>query len=69
MKQELIITIKKDGTVHTITKNIKGNSCLNYIDLIQTLIKADIYDSSFTNEYYEEVTENELIKQNLTLNK
>ncbi len=68
MKKELIITIKKDGTVNTITKNIKGSSCLNYMDLIQNLIKADIYDSSFTDEYYEEVSENELIKQNLTLN-
>ncbi|WP_113673828.1 DUF2997 domain-containing protein [Vallitalea guaymasensis] len=52
-KKQLKIRILPDGTIMTETKGIKSKKCLDYIDLIEEITNAKVYDSEFTNEYYE----------------
>lgn len=52
-KKQLKIRILPDGTIESTTQGIKSKKCLDYIDMIEELTGAKIYDSEFTKEYHE----------------
>ncbi len=56
MKQ-IKIRIFPDGRIESETVNIKGKKCLEYIKPIQEMTGAQAIDSEFTDEYYENETE------------
>jgi hypothetical protein len=59
MKKQIEIRIYRNGRIETVTHNIKGKACLDYIEPLETLLEAKVVDSKFTNEYYEqEIYEN-----------
>lgn len=53
MGKQIKIRIYPDGKIESQTVNIKGKSCLKYIQPLESLLEAKIVDSEFTNEYYE----------------
>lgn len=58
MKQ-IVIRIYPNGRIETETHNIKGKTCLDYIEPLETLLDAKVIDSEFTSDYYEhEVNDN-----------
>lgn len=59
MSKQLIIKIRKDGTIEAQTKGIKGKKCEDYIKLIEELTDSKVVDKQYTSEYYE--TEEELV--------
>ena len=65
MSKKLIIKIKKDGTIESETKGIKGKKCEDYIKLIEELTDSKVIETEYTSEYYEneeEVYNNETDK-------
>lgn len=60
MKKQIEIRIRPDGTIDTVTRNVKGKACLKYIAVLEQLLEARTVDSEFTSEYYEQ----EIIEQN-----
>lgn len=68
MAKQIKIKIHPDGRIETVTQNIKGKACMKYIKPLETLLDAQVVDSEFTSEYYEqEVYENNNVNQNLNL--
>ncbi|WP_323735862.1 DUF2997 domain-containing protein [Methanosphaera sp. ISO3-F5] len=57
MSKKLIIKIKKDGTIESETKGIKGKKCENYIPLIEKLTDSKVINKEYTQEYYENTDE------------
>lgn len=53
MGKQIQIRILPNGKVESRTINIKGKTCLNYVEPLEALLDAKIVDSEFTNEYYE----------------
>lgn len=53
MGKQIKIRIYPDGKIESQTVNIKGKSCLKYIQPLESLLEAKIVDSEFTSEYYE----------------
>lgn len=67
MKKQIEIKIHPDGRIETVTRNMKGKTCLKYVSPLETLLEAKVVDSEFTSEYYEqEVHEDN--SQNLDIN-
>ena len=52
--KKIIIKIHPDGRVESQTQNIKGKSCLKYLQPLEQLLDAQVTDSNFTPEYQEE---------------
>jgi len=59
MSRKLRITIGEHGTIRAETLGIKGPSCMELLDLIGQLADAEVVDSAFTAEYYDEAAVNE----------
>lgn len=53
MGKQIKIRIYPEGKIESQTVNIKGKSCLKYIQPLESLLEAKIVDSEFTSEYYE----------------
>ena len=67
MGKQIKIRIYPDGKIESQTVNIKGKSCLKYIQPLESLLEAKIVDSEFTHEYYEVnnmIEETEVLKVN-----
>lgn len=67
MGKQIKIRIYPDGKIESQTVNIKGKSCLKYIQPLESLLEAKIVDSEFTSEYYEVnnmIEETEVLKVN-----
>lgn len=54
--EQIIVRIAPDGSVQAETKGIKGNACLDSIQLLEDLLEAQTVASSFTPEYHETTT-------------
>lgn len=67
MSEQLIIKIRKDGTIESETKGIKGKKCSDYIKIIEELTDSKVVRKEYTKEYYE--NENVNIQQEQELNK
>lgn len=53
VKKHLIIKISPDGTINAETKGIKGKECAKYLSVLSEMLEADIVNSEYTPEYYE----------------
>lgn len=68
-KKQLEVRLLPNGEIKIETHNIKGKQCLQYMELFSELLHAQIVDSSFTEEYYEQEelaacnTENEVMAE------
>ncbi len=54
MKKQIEIRIFPDGKIETVTHNMKGKTCLKYLQTLEQLLQARVVDSDFTSEYYEQ---------------
>lgn len=53
MSKKIRIEITPNGEIRAKTLGIKGEECLDYVDLMEYLTDAVSIDSTFTEEYYE----------------
>lgn len=58
MSKNLIIKIKKDGSIEAKTKGIKGKSCEEYVKVIEELTDSKVIRKEYTEEYYQNENEN-----------
>lgn len=52
--EKIVVKIQVNGEIQVETLGIKGEACLDVIDLMEQLLQAETVDSSFTEEYYEQ---------------
>ena len=52
-EKRIIIRIRKDGSIQASSRGIKGKKCMRYLPILEEILKADIVDSGYTEEYYE----------------
>lgn len=52
--EKIIVKIKANGEIQVETLGMKGESCLDIIDIMENLLQAETIDSSYTAEYYEQ---------------
>jgi len=55
-QQRLVLRIAPDGAVHAETQGIKGEACLDYIEILEDLLDAETINSDLTAEYTETST-------------
>ena len=55
-KKCIQIKLKPDGSMELETHGVKGKQCLKYMDIFAEMLRAQITDSAFTEEYYETET-------------
>ena len=55
--EQIVVRIAPDGSVQAETKGIKGDACLDSIQLLEDLLEAQTVASSFTPEYRETITQ------------
>lgn len=67
MGKQIKIRIYPDGKIESQTVNIKGKSCLKYIQPLESLLDANVIDSEFTSEYHE-IMETNSIAEKIELN-
>jgi len=53
MNEHLIVRVTPDGAVAAETQGIKGQPCLDYIQILEDLLDAETTSSAFTDEYYQ----------------
>lgn len=54
-KELMEVTIGVDGSIQARTIGLKGKKCLQTISELEDLLDAQTVDSSYTNEFYEEI--------------
>lgn len=54
MARRIQVRIYPDGRVQAETQGIKGKACTQYIRVLEDLLEAEAYTSSYTPEYFEE---------------
>ena len=52
MAKQLLIQLKKNGTIEAETLGMHGQECLDYIDVLEDLLEADVVASSYTQDYH-----------------
>ena len=53
-KEQIIVKIQADGEIKVETLGMKGEACLDVIELMEQLLQAETIDSAYTAEYYEQ---------------
>jgi len=53
MSKKIQLRIFPDGRVQAEVQGIKGKACTDYIEILEEVLNAEVYESSFTPEYYE----------------
>lgn len=53
MSKKIQIRIFPDGRVQAEVQGIKGKACTDYIEILEEVLNAEVYESSYTPEYYE----------------
>ena len=56
--EKIVVKIQPNGEILVETLGIKGEACLDVIDLMEQLLQAETVDSSYTKEYFEQQTKN-----------
>ncbi|MGD6978848.1 MULTISPECIES: DUF2997 domain-containing protein [Citricoccus] len=49
--RRIVVRVASDGTIAAETQGIKGARCLDYIEVLEALLKAEVTSSAFTAEY------------------
>lgn len=52
-KRTLSVRLYPDGRIESETHGVKGKECLQYMVLLEEMLRARIEDSRFTKEYFE----------------
>ncbi|WP_102026761.1 DUF2997 domain-containing protein [Salirhabdus sp. Marseille-P4669] len=64
MSKQIRFEITPSGEIRAKTIGMKGEECLNYVDVIEKLVDAQAVDSEFTEEYFEtSITEEQKIQK------
>ena len=50
--KQLVVTIRRDGSVHAETLGMQGPECIDYIEALENLLEAQTTESSFTEDYH-----------------
>lgn len=50
--KQLVVQVRRDGTVHAETVGMEGAECLDYIAVLENLLEAETAESAFTDDYY-----------------
>lgn len=50
---EIVVRLRRDGTIEAVTHGLKGEECLPYIETVEKVTSARAVGSHFTDEYYE----------------
>jgi len=50
--KQLVVSIRKDGTVHAETIGMKGAECLDYFAVLEDLLDAEVLSSTYTDDYH-----------------
>jgi len=50
-KKQLVVSIRKDGTVHAETVGMYGEECLDYFAALEDLLDAEVASSTYTADY------------------
>ncbi|MBC1190736.1 MAG: DUF2997 domain-containing protein [Microcystis sp. M048S1] len=53
MSKKIQLRIFPDGRVQAEVQGIKGKACTDYIEILEEVLNAEVYESSYTPEYYE----------------
>ena len=53
MNKKIRVEITPTGEIRAKTLGMKGEECLDYVDLVERVLEARTVDSSFTEEYEE----------------
>jgi hypothetical protein len=53
-KQDIEITISKDGKVSFTVKGVKGSSCLDETKFLEQALGGGVLEQTATSEYYEQ---------------
>ena len=56
-RKQMLVRLYPDGRIEAETKGVKGQSCLQYMALLEQMMQARVTDSEFTKEFYETETE------------
>ena len=50
--KQLVVQVRRDGSVHAETIGMHGAECLDYISVLEDLLEADTLQSAFTDDYH-----------------
>jgi hypothetical protein len=50
-QKQLIVNVRKDGTVHAETVGMYGEECLDYFAVLEDLLDAQVASSTYTADY------------------
>ena len=56
-EKKMIIRLLPNGEVRMETQGVKGEKCLDYIEVLKKLVNVKVTDTKLTQEYYESETE------------
>jgi len=65
--KKIVIQKNKDGSINAKTLGMKGKSCMDYLNFLTTIVEADVLDSDFTQEYYENDKNREQVLTDINL--
>lgn len=52
MAKQVIVRVRKDGTVEAETVGMYGAECLDYFDALEDLLGAETASSAYTDDYH-----------------
>lgn len=57
IREQIVVTVTRDGVITAETRGIKGAACLDYIEVLEDLLAAQTTSSAFTDDYLQTTTE------------
>jgi hypothetical protein len=62
--KQLLVQVRRDGTVHAETIGMHGEECLDYIAVLENMLDAEATESSFTEAYAQVAAEQDSTTSN-----
>lgn len=57
MSKQVIVTVRRDGTVDAETIGMYGAECLDYFAVLEDLLDATVTGSDYTDDYHRVASE------------
>lgn len=51
--KQIRVRVFPDGQIKAEVVGVKGQACLDYIEVLEQMLDAEAVDSEYTSEYYE----------------